>query len=146
MLRLIAGLTRSLPLLLALVLIALIVYLVVSWVKSPMKAKEVLIKLFLILCSAITAFFALASLYALAESNTPVLELAVSCAVVGVVGLIITLICRYFFRKHHPHYRYKRTADGKTQTGEATIEDAPVHKGGAFWTIYDLLGHFRPKK
>lgn len=146
MLRLLAGLTRSLPLMIALVLIAVIVYFVISWVKSPMKAKEVLIKLFLVLCTAILAFFAIVSAYALAEGNMPVFELAISCMVVGIVGLVITFVCRYFFRKHHPHYRHKRTADGKTQTGEQTIEDVPVHKGGTFWTIYDLLGHFRPKK
>ncbi len=145
MLRLLAGLTRSLPLVIALVVLAIVVYFIISWVKSPMKAKEILIKLFLILCSAISIFFVLASIYALVENNTAVFELAASCAVVGVVGLVITLICRHFFIKHHPHYRFKRTADGKTQTGEQTIEDVPT-RAGAFWTIYDLLGHFRPKK
>lgn len=121
MLRLLAGLTRSLPLVIALVVLAIVVYFIISWVKSPMKAKEILIKLFLILCSAISIFFVLASIYALVEDNTAVFELAASCAVVGVVGLVITLICRHFFIKHHPHYRFKRTADGKTQTGEQTI-------------------------
>ncbi len=145
MLRLLAGLTRSLPLVIALVVLAIVVYFTISWVKSPMKAKEILIKLFLILCSAISIFFVLASIYALVEDNTAVFELAASCAVVGVVGLVITLICRHFFIKHHPHYRFKRTADGKTQTGEQTIEDVPT-RAGTFWTIYDLLGHFRPKK
>lgn len=145
MLRLLAGLTRSLPLVIALVVLAIVVYFIISWVKSPMKAKEILIKLFLILCSAISIFFVLASIYALVEDNTAVFELAASCAVVGVVGLMITLICRHFFIKHHPHYRFKRTADGKTQTGEQTIEDVPT-RAGTFWTIYDLLGHFRPKK
>lgn len=145
MLRLLAGLTRSLPLVIALVALAIVVYFIISWVKSPMKAKEILIKLFLILCSAISIFFVLASIYALVEDNTAVFELAASCAVVGVVGLVITLICRHFFIKHHPHYRFKRTADGKTQTGEQMIEDVPT-RAGTFWTIYDLLGHFRPKK
>lgn len=144
MIRLIAGLTRSLPLMIALIVIAVIVYAVISWLKSPMKAKEITIKVFLILCSAISIFFVLAGIYALIDDNMPVFELALSCAVVGVIGLIVTLICRYFFRKHHPHYRLKRTA-GKDQTGEQTIEDAPVRKGGAFWILYDLLGHFRPK-
>lgn len=146
MLRLIAGLTRSLPLMIALVIIAIVAYVIISWVKSPMKAKEILIKLFTVLCSAITVFFVLASIYALVDSNTPVFELAISCAVVGVVGLAITLICRHFFLKHHPHYRFKRTADGKSQTGEQTLEDAPVKRRGAFWTIYDILGNFRPKE
>ena len=113
MLRLLAGLTRSLPLVIALVVLAIVVYFIISWVKSPMKAKEILIKLFLILCSAISIFFVLASIYALVEDNTAVFELAASCAVVGVVGLVITLICRHFFIKHHPHYRFKRTADSR---------------------------------
>lgn len=146
MLRLLAGLTRSLPLMIALVVLAIVVYLIISWIKSPMKAKEILIKLFLVLCSAIAIFFVLASIYALVDDNVAVFELAASCAFVGVVGLVITLICRYLFIKHNPHYRYKRTADGKTQTGEQTIEDVPMRGRSAFWMIYDLLGHFRPKR
>ena len=89
MLRLIAGLTRSLPLLIALVVLAVAIYAFVSWRRTPTRAKEVMIKVFLVLCSAIAIFFALASLYAVADGNTPVLELSISCAAVGVVGLLI---------------------------------------------------------
>lgn len=146
MLRLIAGLTRSLPLVILLILIAVVVYFVVSWRHSPAKAKETLIKLFLVLCIAITAFFGLASIYALVDSNNAVFELAISCAVVGLIGLIITLICRYVFRKHHPKYRFKTTSNAETVGGAYTVEDAPMRKGTMFWKIYDLLGMFRPKK
>lgn len=112
MLGLVARLSRSIPLVIALILLALIVYFVVKWKRSPAKAKEVLIKLFMVICSAISIFFVLVSLYALLDSNDPVFELALSFCLVGVIGLIITLICRYRFLKHNPHYAWKRS--GKT--------------------------------
>lgn len=105
MVRLLAALGRSLPLVIALAILAVAIYFFISWRHSPTRAKEVLIKVFLVLCSAIAVFFTLASLYALVDGNQPVLELAAACAVVGAIGLVITLICRYFFKKHHPHYR-----------------------------------------
>lgn len=139
MLNLVARLSRSIPLLIALVLLAIIIYFVVSWRSSPTKAKEVLIRVFLILCSALSIFFVLASLYAVADGNQPVLELAASFAGVGVVGLIITLICRWRFRKNHPHYRQEVNAKA------TTVQDVPVRTNSAFWWIYDLVGKFRPK-
>ena len=118
MLRLIAGLTRSLPLLIALIVLAIVIYAVVSWRRTPTRAKEVMIKVFLVLCTAIAAFFALASIYAVIDGNEPVFELAISCAVVGVIGLIVTLICRYVFRKHHPHYVVEPTAKATPVTNK----------------------------
>lgn len=118
MLRLVAGLTRSLPLLVALVVLAIVIYAFVSWRRTPTRAKEVMIKVFLVLCSAIAAFFALASLYAVVDGNTPVLELAASCAAVGVVGLLVTLVCRHFFKKHHPHYVYEPTEKARPITNK----------------------------
>lgn len=118
MLRLIAGLTRSLPLLIALVVLAIAIYAFVSWRRTPTRAKEVMIKVFLVLCGAITVFFALAALYAVVDGNEPVFELAISCAVVGVVGLLVTLICRYIFRKHHPHYLVEPTAKATPVTNK----------------------------
>ena len=118
MLRLIAGLTRSLPLLIALIVLAIVIYAVVSWRRTPTRAKEVMIKVFLVLCTAIAAFFALASIYAVVDGNEPVFELAISCAVIGVIGLIVTLICRYVFRKHHPHYVVEPTAKATPVTNK----------------------------
>ncbi len=105
MVRLLVILSRSLPLVIALAVLAIAIYFFVSWRHSPTRAKEMLIKVFLVVCSAIAVFFALASIYAILDNNVPVLELAASCAVVGAVGLVITLICRHFFKKHHPHYK-----------------------------------------
>ena len=118
MLRLIAGLTRSLPLLIALIVLAIVIYAVVSRRRTPTRAKEVMIKVFLVLCTAIAAFFALASIYAVVDGNEPVFELAISCAVIGVIGLIVTLICRYVFRKHHPHYVVEPTAKATPVTNK----------------------------
>ncbi len=140
MINLVARLSRSIPLLIALVLLAVIVYFVVSWRSSPTRAKEVLIRLFTVLCSALSIFFVLASIYALVDNNQPVLELAASFAAVGVLGLVITLICRWRFKKNHPHYRASANAKA------SPVGEAPVKRSDAFWWLYDIVGKFRPKQ
>ncbi len=99
-----------------------------------------LIKLFMVLCSALSIIFILGCLYAWADGNQSVLELSASFAVVGVLGLVITLICRWRFKKGHPHYRTPVNAKA-TAAG-----DAPIKRSDAFWWLYDLVGRFRPKK
>ena len=89
----VARLTRIIPLLLLLAFVAGVVYVVAAWRYSPARAKEILIKAFTVLNVALTAFFGLASLYALSESNGDVLDL--------------TRICRAVFLKHNPSYRMK---------------------------------------
>lgn len=140
MINLVARLSRSVPLLVALVLLAFIIYFVVSWRSSPTRAKEVLIRVFTVLCSALAIFFILASIYAAIDGNQPVLELVASFAGVSVLGLVITLICRWRFKKNHPHYRFAPTAKATPGGG------SPVKRSDAFWWIYDVVGRFRPKK
>ena len=72
---LLARLSRIVPLIIVLALVAGVVYVVAMFLYSPTKAKEILIKLFTFLMSVLSAFFALASLYALLEGNIDVLEL-----------------------------------------------------------------------
>ena len=52
-------------------------------------------------------FFALFTLYSLFESNDGVFDLAVSFLVTALVGLGVTLLCRWRFLKNHPNYRIK---------------------------------------
>ncbi len=142
MLRLIAGLSRILPLIIALAIVAVAIYLFVSWRKTPTRAKDLVIKVFLVICSAISVIFLLISGYAVLDNNIPVLELALSSAAVGVIGLLITLISRYVFRKNHPHYKYEPTGKAKTTRGSQT-------SGDALDTITSILNHindFRHKK
>lgn len=124
MLRILAALGRSLPLAIALAILACAIYFFISWRRSPARAKEVLIKVFTVLCSAIAIFFTLVSIYAIVDSNMPVFELSASCAVIGAIGLIITLICRHFFRKHNPHYRFEPTAKATPVTDMPDTLDA----------------------
>ena len=80
---------------------------VVSWAKSPTRAKEVLIKLFTVLTGVLAVLFTLASLYAFFEHNMNVLELVGSFDIIVVVALLITRICRWRFVKNHPNYKDK---------------------------------------
>ena len=102
---LLARLSRIVPLIIVLALVAGVVYVVAMFLYSPAKAKEILIKLFTFLMSVLSAFFALASLYALLEGNIDVLELTASFLATTLVGLAVTLLCRRTFIKHNPNYR-----------------------------------------
>lgn len=113
MIRILAALSRSLPLVIALIIIAIAAYFIISYLRTPTRAKEIMIKVFTVLCSAISIVFALISLYAIADGNIYVVELALSCAAVGVIGLAITLICRAVFKRNHPHYKYTATSKAR---------------------------------
>ncbi len=100
-----ARLTRAIPFIIILAVVALVIYLVVTALRSPTRAKEVLIKVFTWICIVIVAVCLLVALYALLDHNQTVIELALTFAVVGAVALAITRFCHYLFIKHHPHYK-----------------------------------------
>lgn len=95
---------RILPLLVLLAIVAAVVYIIMSFRYSSERAKATLIKVFTWLCGILSIFFALVTVYALFEQNQAVIELAGSCLAVTVIGLVITRICNYVFRKNHPRY------------------------------------------
>lgn len=107
---LIARLSRVVPLVLLLALVAGIIYVVVTYRHSPARAKEVLISVFTWLCGVLSGFFALASVYAFFDNAPAVLDLALSFLVVALVGLVVTRLCNRRFLKNNPHYRQKRIA------------------------------------
>ncbi|MBQ9041486.1 MAG: guanylate cyclase [Eggerthellaceae bacterium] len=95
---------RILPLLVLLAVVAVVVYLIMSFRYSSDKAKATLITVFTWLCGVLSVVFALITLYALFEQNTPVIELTGSCLAVTLIGFVVTRICNAVFRKNHPHY------------------------------------------
>ena len=103
----IARLLQSTPLVIALVVLAVVVYFFVAWLRSPLRAKEILIKLFTVLTIVLSVAFGLASLYAFAEHNVKVLEITGSFLVVALVALGITRFCRWRFVRNHPQYKNK---------------------------------------
>ena len=107
---LLARLSRVVPLVLVLALVAGVIYLVVTYRHSPARAKEVLIRLFTWLCGALSVCFALVSVYAFFDDAPAVLDLSLSFMIVGLVGLLITRIANWRFLKHNPNYRKKRLA------------------------------------
>ena len=102
-----ARILQSTPLVIALVVLAVVVYLFVAWLRSPLRAKEILIKLFTVLTIVLSVAFGLASLYAFAEHNVKVLEITGSFLVVALVALGITRFCRWRFVRNHPQYKNK---------------------------------------
>ena len=112
---LLVRLYRMLPLIVVLGIVAVTVYLLVSWRHTPTHAKHALIKVFTILGIGLTGFFGVATLYALLDGNAFVAEFFLVCALFMAVLLGITLICRKVFLKRHPNFRWKLTVRDKTQ-------------------------------
>lgn len=110
-----ARLYRIVPLLVVLGLLAVIVYVVVAWRTTPNRAKEVLIKFFVVLNAALSGLFALATLYAWIEGNAFAADFFLTCLATTLVILGITWLCRWRFRKNHPNYRWKLTRGVKKE-------------------------------
>ena len=104
-------LIRSVPLLIALAVLAVVIYFVVSYKRSPTHAKELLIRVFTVITLVISGFFLLVSLYALFEGNEGVLDLGVVFLITGLIGLGVVQVCRWRFKKNHPHFRWSTNAD-----------------------------------
>lgn len=110
---------RLVPLVVILLVVGLIIYLVAQAKYSPNRAKAIVIKVSIWVCSILTAFFLLWCLYAALDGNIPALELFLSFATVPAVGLLITFICRTVFFKHHPKYKHQAK---KTNRNESFVE------------------------
>ena len=104
----VARLTRLLPIFFGIAIAAMALYVYVSIRYTPVKAKELLIKIFTVLFGATTIFFLLATAYAALDSARPeAVELMASFLVPFATGLAVTLVCRAVFLHNHPAYRLK---------------------------------------
>lgn len=101
----IARLSRIVPLLIVLAVVAALIYLIATWRYSPNKAKEILIRVFTWFTGILSAVFALICGYALLDGNGAVLELAASFLATSLIALGIVQICRLVFVRHHPNYK-----------------------------------------
>lgn len=102
-----ARMSRTFPLLIILAVLAGVAYLILSWWRTPTRAKEILIKVFTWIGLAIVAAFAVVTLYALVDGNIAVTELAIGFMLVGALCLIIARLCNRVFLKHNPGYKDK---------------------------------------
>lgn len=110
---------RLVPLVAILLVAGLIIYLVAQAKYSPNRAKAIVLKVFFWVCIVLTAFFLFWCLYSVLDGNIPALELFLSFATVPAVGLLIVLICRAVFYKHHPKYKHEAK---KTSQNESFVE------------------------
>ncbi len=104
----VARLTRLLPIFFGIAIAAVALYVFVSIRYTPIKAKELLIKIFTIVFGVATLFFLLATVYAALDSARPeAVELMATFLLPFAAGLAITLACRAVFLKNHPAYKLK---------------------------------------
>ena len=110
----VARLTRLLPIIIGIVLAALALYVFVSIRYTPVKAKEVLIKVFTVFFGVTTIFFILATIYAALDSTRPeAVELMLTFLLPFAFGLALTLVFRAIFLHNHPAYKLRPV---RTQT------------------------------
>ena len=102
-----ARLSRIVPMLIVLAVVAAIVYIVAAWRYSPNRAKELLIRIFTAITGAVSAFFLLVCAYAWLERNGAVFDLSFSFLLTALIGLAVTRICRAVFLRHNPAYLIK---------------------------------------
>ena len=117
----IARLSRIIPLIIILAIVAAIVYLVATWRYSPNKAKEILIRVFTWFTGILSAALALICVYVLLDGNWAVFELTAGFLATALIALGITGICRAVFVHHHPNYKKKaqRPSASKGRTENA---------------------------
>ena len=137
---------RLVPMLAVLLITSIIINAVVSMRSTRPNAKAAVLKFFTWSFVITTVVFALATLYALIEDNTQVLELMGSFAVACLIFLVITRICYRVFISHYPNYADKPVRTriihwweqaAKTirnwwrrQKGEEVEDDTPVDVKG----------------
>lgn len=120
----VARLSRIVPLLIVLAVVASIVYLVATYRYSPSRAKQILVKMFTWITGVLSAFFLLVTLYALFEDNAAVFDLAASFLATAAIGLAITRICNAVFLKRHPEYKHKPTKATRKAKAKTSDSDA----------------------
>lgn len=100
---------RILPFIIVLAVLALAIYLIMSFRYTSSKAKAVMIRIFFWLFAVLSVVLLAITIFALLDKNAIVAELFGSCLAISAAGLVITLICRAIFRKNHPYYGEKVT-------------------------------------
>ena len=129
----VARLSRIVPLLIVLAVIAGIVYLVAAWRYSPNRGKEILIKLFTWLTGILLVAFLLISLYALLDGNALILDLGLSFLVAALIGLGVTRICRAVFVRNHPGWKQKLPEKKASPSGDAESASVAEKQGFEPW-------------
>ena len=90
------------------ILINVLTYAIMRAKENPIKAKEMTIKVFIILMSIITGFFLLVALYAVQDKNLVVAELSLWGAGMFAIGIGGGFIWRWRFYKKNPKYKTKK--------------------------------------
>ena len=103
----IARLSRIVPLLIVLAVVAAIVYIVAAWRYSPNAPRSCSSRCSRPSRACCRCFFLLACAYAWLEHNDAVFDLAFSFLLTTLIGLAVTRICRRVFLRHNPAYRIK---------------------------------------
>ena len=106
-----ARLSRIVPMLIVLAVVAAIVYIVAAWRYSPNRAKELLIRIFTAITGAVSAFFLLVCAYAWLERNGAVFDLSFSFLLTALIGLAVTRICRAVFFAPQPRVPHQGRED-----------------------------------
>lgn len=106
---------RVLPLIVALVALAAVVFVLVFTTKGLDKAKEVMLKMFWLLSAVGSVAFGLITLYAFCDGNMNMGWLFASCLIVFLLAWLIDYLCLRRFRKNHQDHEFFRISFKKRE-------------------------------
>ena len=119
---LLARLSRVVPLVIVLAVIAIIAYFVLQFRYSPPRAKSILARMFTWITGVLSGAFAIACVYAVLDGNIAVLELFATFLATALIGLIVTRICNAALVKHYPEYKHPAQRTTGTRPYERIVK------------------------
>lgn len=109
MLRLFVMMFRLMPALVILGIITFAIYKAYKSFRGDTLAKEIAIKVTFWISTIIVVASLLITLYAIADNSWIVTDLSLALAILFLVPLIISIICRHNFLKKRPHYPWVKS-------------------------------------
>ena len=100
-------LTRIIPFVIVLAVVAALIYLIARFRLPSAHAKNVVIQFFTAITAVLSVAMLLIALYGAFDGNEFAVELFGSFFVAALLGLIITRICNWRFVKKYPQYAMK---------------------------------------
>lgn len=100
-------LTRIVPFVIFLAVLAVVIYLVARFRFPSARAKQIVIDFFTVICVALCIVLGVITLLTVLDGNTFAVEIFGSFLAAAVLGLVIVRICNWRFLKSYPQYKHR---------------------------------------
>ena len=100
-------LTRIVPFVIFLAILAVFIYLIARFRFPSARAKQIVIDFFTAICVVLCIGLAVITLLTVLDKNTFAVEIFGSFLAAAVLGLIVVRICNWSFLKKYPQYKHR---------------------------------------